>query len=96
MSERMSSGRGRQLGREDYLAFLRSRPKLALALVAGVVCVLVGLIIGTTSDSPGTELWGGSLLILGVVVLIDVGVTFSQWNRARPVCEGDVPQSDQS
>jgi hypothetical protein len=58
------------------------------------VSTLIGLIIGITSDSPGTELWGGSLLILGVVVLIDVGVTFYQWDRARSASEADAPHGD--
>jgi hypothetical protein len=86
----MSQPKRRPLGREDYVSFVQSRPKLGVAVAAGVVCLLIGLIIGITSDSPGAELWGGSLLILGVVLLIDVGVSFHQWDRARPAPEADV------
>jgi hypothetical protein len=87
----MSGSKLRLPGRDEYLTFLRSNPRLVLFLAAGLLCLLVGVIIGIATDSPGAGLWGGTLLILGVAVLIDVGVVFYQWERARIDGARDLP-----
>jgi hypothetical protein len=80
----MSYLKRRPLGRDDYVTFLRSSPKLGLAVAALVGCLLAGLIMGVTDNTPEAGLVGGSLLLLGVALLADVSVKFYQWARSRP------------
>ena len=79
----MSDPRRRAPGPDDYLTFLHASPKLALAFGVGVVCTIGGLIIGVATNSPEVGLVGGSLVILGVALLVDVAVRFYQWQRAE-------------
>jgi hypothetical protein len=80
----MSHPQRRPSGWRDYLTFFRSTPKLGLEIVVLVACLLTAVIIGATTSSPMAGLIGGSLLILGAVLLINVAVKFYQWVRARP------------
>ena len=80
----MSDPRRRPLSPGDSLTFFRSNAKIGVAFAVGVACALAGLIIGVLRDSPEAGLVGGTLLILGVVLLADVAVRFYQWGRARP------------
>ena len=80
----MSYPNRRPLGRHDYVTFLRSSPKLGLAVATFVVCLLAGLIIGVADNTPEAGLVGGSLLLLGGTLFVDVSVKFHQWERTRP------------
>jgi hypothetical protein len=90
--KRMSRSKLRPPGRDDYLTFLRSSPRFGWAMAACVLCLLAGVVIGITTGSAAAGLWGGSLLILGAAVLIDIAVKFYQWERARPAGEKDLSE----
>ncbi len=80
----MSESRRPPQGWAEYLRFFRSSRKLVLEIAALVACLLGGIIFGLDTNSPEAGLIGGSLLILGVVLLIDVLVKVYEWDRARP------------